>query len=266
MAVFPMKITIFVIIIFVLVLLFVSWHTQEAIGLADADNSPESESTNDDYPEAMNSDDDDDDDYSPIFEDGNSADANYCLAFANKGDTLEAKVIFAKKHNNLKIVLNVQNPIECEDYEKARDFTSVSYFINKSGRKKLGSLGIALGSELRTKSTSFSIACGRQLNKDGTFGPWSHEIKSYDAKPKKIKQKLQPVIQVDFPLNLGYIPTNKKPRKNEYFLQFENKIVEASSSVSVRCLPHFDTTYSVKFRAKITGECDSKMLADKELE
>jgi hypothetical protein len=64
------------------------------------------------------------------------------------------------------------------------------------------------------------------------------------------------VIPSDIKLNLALWPELQK----EEALRFSGQVIDAYLTASVTCEPGFDSTYTVKFRAKITGECDCDFL------
>ena len=69
-------------------------------------------------------------------------------------------------------------------------------------------------------------------------------------------QGLPRVIPLAIELNLARWPELQK----EEALRFSGQIIDAYMTASVECKPGFDTTYIIKFRAEITGECDKGFL------
>lgn len=77
-----------------------------------------------------------------------------------------------------------------------------------------------------------------------------------DGYQVRTRTGIWPVVQIDLPKS-QFIAL-KKGRKKEDLLQFENKIIDAKISKFFTCSPYVDTLLSIKFRARITGECEQK--------
>jgi hypothetical protein len=69
---------------------------------------------------------------------------------------------------------------------------------------------------------------------------------------------ISPVTQIDYPESeiIEIIDFNRKYRKKEDLLQFKDKIIDVEIDKTFYCPPTLDTSFSIVFRARITGECD----------
>jgi hypothetical protein len=154
-----------------------------------------------------------------------SADADYCFDFRNKPQSL----LLVKTHKDLEI----------RDTVVAEDISYKVIFVLSQ---------IDLTKELEFDSRGYAYGMGwSSSNDDKTM-------------PKPItKQEI--FEQLSFQKYM-YLDFNERPEYDvkKELLQFKNKIVDGKMRVSVKYAPSIDTTYNLKFRAKITGECTADFL------
>jgi hypothetical protein len=172
-----------------------------------------------------------------------SADADYCIDWIGDEKSIEARLIFVKKYKDLKIRLNIQEPLKCMGRYTSWP-SSDFYFIDESGRKVFIFETLGFGSSAwESKSAHSTVIRIDGRNDDSSRSRIGRMV------PELVKI-LQPEIQIKFP---DTTESNKYER--EKLLQLKGKIIDAYINNYIKCDPDLDTTYRINFRVRITGVC-----------
>jgi len=163
-----------------------------------------------------------------------NADADYCIDLRSK-----PKARLVKKYRDLEpALLNIsaKQELECDFNEHY-----IFYFFEKYEKERI---------RFYYPYTSRTLLI-HTYNENG-----SH-IGSHWRKPK---YEISPVTQIDYPESeiidsIDFIDFNKEYRKED-LLQLKDKIIDVEIHKDFDCKPILDTSFSIIFRARITGECD----------
>jgi len=168
-------------------------------------------------------------------QDIDSADADYCLALRTYPELL-----LVKQNNDL-VIRTGEEPIMCESHYLGFSVLSEINFFDESGRSIVslwGGGGVGHG------------------------GSWSRSEVVFYPLPTEIQIEKLPAY-----MSIGTLEISSKEKKTMFkkLLQFKNKIVDGNMTVSLYgCEPH-KLEYKIKFRARITGECDCDFLKERAL-
>jgi len=172
-----------------------------------------------------------------------SADANYCIDWSNRKEDGGARLIFINKHTDLRIPINTQDSLTCV----GSYFSSVSscfYFVDELGKKV------------------FSFYSLPNIVGAGTARSFPRWYTISDTGIPELVKTLPPEILIMFPIKTDYIVVEPmfKSFKKENLLRFKGNIIDANIDYKLNCQPNLDTTYTINFRVKIMGTCDSVFL------
>jgi hypothetical protein len=177
----------------------------------------------------------------------NLADASYCIDWIDDEDGFDVRLALVEKHRGLKLSLNRQEPVACMGSYSTGE-NSYIFFIDKRGRTVLFFESLPW--------FTFEGSHGVDIRIDGKNNDGGIEIGAIE--PNLVKT-LPPELQIDFPDTSGYMVAKFKKRseykKKEILQQLTGKTLNAEIWKHLRCLPDIDTTYTIKFFVKVTGEC-----------
>jgi len=158
------------------------------------------------------------------------ADADYCIDLRSK-----PKVKLVKKYKNLEpILLNIKEKLylECEVHI-GEDY--YFHFLEKFDKDK---------------GWFFNMIGGMMC---------VHAYGTSDSHCSYPKYEISPVTQIDYPESeiIEFTDFDIKHHKKEDLLQFKDKIIDVQISKHFICKPSIDTSVTIVFRARITGECEN---------
>ena len=166
------------------------------------------------------------------------ADADYCFDLRRRRDTGRG-LLLVKKYNDLTVrtVEDAEAPVVCEsEYLGSGGVEGIDFIIDTSG-------------------TSISFYTRRGVaGCSGCYGP--------DTLPREIKIDPPEYMIMRLPDGIGWYSEGPQKDKEEVFkklLMFKDKIVDGYMTASPNCEPH-KLEYKIKFRARITGECECECL------
>jgi hypothetical protein len=158
------------------------------------------------------------------------ADADYCIDLRSK-----PKVKLVKKYKNLEpILLNIKEKLylECEVHI-GEDY--YFHFLKKFDKDKSWFFTMSSG-----------MMCVHAYGESGTHCSYP-------------EYEISPVTQIDYPESeiIEFTDFDIKHHKKEDLLQFKDKIIDVQISKHFICKPSIDTSVTIVFRARITGECEN---------
>jgi hypothetical protein len=191
------------------------------------------------------------------------ADADYCIDWLgeeafdveSEGELVfDVRLVLVKKSRSLALSIGRQKPIPCVEKYHTRE--GAQFFLADTHGKQIfmfESLGLLEIAESPEYKMDIWI--------DGEKG---YESKIIPIAPKRIKT-LPAKIRIEFPDTVYYLI--KKPKeydkhnRKELLQPFMGKTINAEIWKRITCLPDIEyAEYRIKFRARITGECDSDFL------
>ena len=166
----------------------------------------------------------------------NSADADYCL-----DSRASPRLLLVKKYIDLKIQTG-EKPILCESYYSGFGVLAEIDFIDTSGKNIIRTSGVTDIGHILSCSD-----CGSSI--------------------RSVSYPLPYEIQIDLPDDMYMKIFKMSPKEQENMLndllQFNDKVIDGSITVFPYCKPH-KLEYKIKFRARITGECDCDLIKEEE--